>query len=101
MSSLAVIETATIFRMTGDAELVRDIPCLIGKREIFNNKHSGGCGSCAQKKAAAQRDALNKIKVCLAGLGEENRKRLKNWLGVDSARVVYTNAAGKVVQVNF
>lgn len=101
MSSVAVIEDGTIFRMVSDRTLTADIPCLAGKAEVFRVQSAGGCSPCAQKRATKKRAELNKIKTCLAGLSPEKRNILKLWLGVDNARVLYVNNAGQVVQVNF
>lgn len=101
MSNVAVIEDATVFRMINDDKLSASIPCLYGKKAIFRNLNSGGCGSCARKRTANKRGDINQIKTCLSGLSVEKRAELKNWLGVENARVVYTNTAGQVVQVNF
>jgi hypothetical protein len=101
MNRVAVIEDGTIFRMVSDASLAKEIPCLTGKTSIFRVSMPGGCSPCAQKRAAQKRAELNRIKTCLAGLSPEKRAVLKLWLGADHARVIYTNNAGQVVQVNF
>jgi len=101
MPRLVIIEDGTILRMINDAQLSASIPCLYGKRNAFKTTGGGGCGSCARKRASTQRIALNQIKTCLGGLSLEKRQLLKNWLGAEDARVVYTNNAGQVVQINF
>lgn len=101
MGALAVIEYATIFRMVNDVGLIKEIPCLQGKKDVFRQTMNSGCGACAHKKATQRRDAVNKIKMCLAALSPEKRETLKIWLGAEKARVVYSNAGGQIMQVDF
>jgi hypothetical protein len=101
MAKTVVIEDGTIFRMINDDKLAAQIPCVYGKKALFKNTGSAGCGACARKRMAQKQNGMTQIKVCLTGLSLEKRQILKDWLGADEARVVYTNAAGKVVQVNF
>ena len=101
MPGLAVIEDGTVFRMVADGKLADSISCLQGKKDIFKSTPAGGCSSCARKRNAHRRDALNRIKTCLAGLSGEGREVLRKWLGAEQVRVLYTNSAGQVVQVNF
>lgn len=102
MSNIVVIEDATIFRMINDDKLAASIPCLYGKKSAFKNAAAtGGCSACSRKRAANRRADMNQIKTCLSGLSAEKRAEIKNWLGAEKARVMYTNTAGQVVQVNF
>ena len=101
MSKLVVVEDGTVFRMINDDKLATQIPCVYGKKTLFKNTGSGGCGACARKRMAQKQSGMNQIKMCLTGLSLEKRQVLKDWLGADEVRVVYTNAGGKVVQVNF
>jgi hypothetical protein len=101
MSKLVVVEDGTVFRMINDDVLAKQISCLYGKKSIFKNIGSAGCGACARKRTAQKQASMTQIKVCLTGLSLEKRQILKDWLGADEVRVVYTNAGGKVVQVNF
>jgi hypothetical protein len=101
MPNVAVIEDATVLRMINDDTLSAAIPCLYAKKTLFKNIGNGGCGTCSRKRAANRRTDVNQIKICLAGLSQEKRNTLKNWLGAETARVMYTNTAGQVVQVNF
>jgi hypothetical protein len=100
MSKLVVIEDGTIFMMLNDPKFATEIPCLVGKRDVFRTS-PGGCGACARKRSAQRHTELTRIKSCLAALSQEKRTVLKNLLDAETVRVVYTNSGGQVVQVNF
>lgn len=98
--SVVTIEDSTIFTMLNDPKMAAEIPCLIGKRDIFRNTNTG-CGACAKKKQARRREELARIKTCLAALSTEKKNLLKQWLNAAQIRVVYISAGGKVTQMTF
>lgn len=103
MPNLVIIEDGTVLRMINDAQLAADIPCLYGKKDVFKKASGagGGCSACAKRRDSHLRTNFNQIKTCLSGLSAEKRQVIKNWLGSENVRVMYTNTAGQVVQVNF
>jgi hypothetical protein len=100
MRALVVIDDGLIFSMLNDPAFNTTIPCLFGKREIFKNA-TGGCSSCAKKKQDNRRQEMMRIKACLAGLSDEKRKQLKQLFNAERVRVMYSDAAGQIIQVNF
>jgi hypothetical protein len=100
VAKLVVIEDGTILSMLQDPAFNETIPCLFGKKDIFKTP-IGSCGSCMQKKQSRRREEMAKIKSCLAGLSTDKRNLLKKLFDADQIRVVYSNAAGQVVQMTF
>lgn len=100
MAALVVIEDSTIMSMLANKELVNKIPCLLNKKNLFETS-KGGCGSCARKRLAKQREEMRKIKTCLASLSPEKKTELKQHFGAEQLRVVYVNNAGQTVQMTF
>lgn len=100
MTDLVVIEDSTILSLIKDSTYEQAIPCFANKKEIFQNT-GGGCGSCAAKRRARQKQSLAGIKSCLAALSPEKKTELKSLLNAKQIRIVYTNPSGKVVQLTF
>lgn len=100
MTDIVVIEDSTILSLIRDPAYEQAIPCFANKKDTFKSG-GGGCGSCAAKRRARQKQAMSGIKSCLAGLTPEKKAELKQMLNTKQIRVVYTNAAGKVVQLTF
>lgn len=100
MRSLVTIEDSTIFSMLNDPAFNTTIPCLFGKQGVFKSP-TGGCGSCQKKKQENRRQELSRIKACLAGLGDDKRRLLKQLFDAEKIRIVYGNAAGQVVRITF
>lgn len=100
MAGVVVIEDGTILSMLADAKLSTSIPCLFNKKSVFTS-NTGGCGSCARKRQAKQREELTKIKTCIAALSPEKKAELKKHFGAEQLRVIYVNNAGQTVQMTF
>lgn len=99
MTDIVVIEDSTILSLIKDPAYESAIPCFAGKRDAF--KSGGGCGSCAAKRRARQKQTMAGIKSCLAALSPEKKTELKSLLNTRQIRVTYTNASGKIVQMTF
>ena len=100
MTDIVVIEDSMILSLIRDPAYEQAIPCFANKKEVFENS-GGGCGSCAAKRRARQKQSMAGIKGCLAALSPEKKTELKQLLNTKQIRVVYTNASGKVVQLTF
>lgn len=100
MTDIVVIEDSTILSLIRDSAYEQAIPCFANKKDVFQNS-GGGCGSCAAKRRERQKQTMAGIKSCLASLSPEKKTELKQLLNTKQIRVVYTNAAGKVVQLTF
>lgn len=100
MAELVTIEDSTILTMINDHKFAEAIPCLFNKKSAFAVS-GGGCGSCARKRQQKQRDEMAKIKSCLAALSSDHKKTLKQLLGANKVRVVFTRPGGELVQLTF
>lgn len=100
MAELVTIEDSTVLTMVNNKDFAQAIPCLFNKAPIFRNS-TGGCGACARKRQQRVRDELAKIKSCLAALSPDKKNKLKQLLGANKVRVVYTRPGGEVVQLTF
>lgn len=100
MSQLVVIEDSTIMSMLNDARYVSEIPCLQNKLEIFRQTNTG-CGACARKRQQNQRKEMAALKACIGNLSADKKAVLKQLLGAQKVRVVFTRADGEIVQLTF
>lgn len=100
MKDLVVIEDSTIASMARDTAFATAIPCLFNQQAILTPTNNG-CGSCARRKAEAQRAALSSIKACLAGMSLEKKNELKTLLDAKQVKIVFTTQTGQVSYTTF
>jgi hypothetical protein len=100
MTDLVVIEDSTITSMVNDEKFNKTIPCLINQAGSVIPAPTG-CGSCARKRAEASRQAIRRIKECLAGMSPEKKSELKQLLNAQKVKVVFATATGQITTVTF
>lgn len=100
MQDMVVIEDSTIVSMVNDSRFNQTIPCLINQSGSVIPAPTG-CGSCARKRAEASRQAIRRVKECLAGMSPEKKTELKQLLNAQNVKVVFANATGQVTTVTF
>lgn len=100
MPANVVIDDGTVLFLVANERAAREIPCLVGKKMLFQPK-AKGCGTCAARKEAQRKNTMRNIKMCLATLSPEKRTLLKEILHAQTATVVYVDAANKTVRVDF
>lgn len=100
MADLVIIEDSTVITMLRDTKFTSTIPCLMNKQDLLK-QGSGGCSACARRRMAKQKQELASIKPCLVNLSSEKKAELKQLLGAEKIRIVYTDSGGKVVQMTF
>jgi hypothetical protein len=100
MQEFVVIEDSTIAAMVNDSRFSAAIPCLFNQKAAIAPATSG-CGSCARRRAEAQRAALKNIKECLTGLSEEKKAELKALLDTKQVKITLTSTTGQIRQVTF
>jgi hypothetical protein len=100
MPANVVIDDGTVLFLASNTRAVKEIPCLAGKKMLFQPK-AGGCGACAARKEAQRKNTMRNIKMCLATLSAEKRTVLKEILHAQTATVVYVDAANKTIRVDF
>jgi hypothetical protein len=102
LRKLAVIEESTIAGMAVNSEFLKEFPFLssIGRTIKSENGKPRGCGGCG--RAAQERTAVfTAAKQALASLDSTKKRRLKELLKAQQARITYMNNSGKVVQLTF
>jgi hypothetical protein len=100
MTDMVVIEDSTIVSMVNDARFNQAIPCLINQSGSVIPAATG-CGSCARKRAEGARQAIRRVKECLAGMSSEKKTELKQLLGAQQVKVVFANATGQITTITF
>lgn len=100
MLQQVVLEDSTILSLLGNYAAAQAIPCFANKKNLFSGG-GGGCGSCARKRAAKQREELAKIKACLVALSGEKKAELKQLLNTQQIKIVYTTSSGQTLSSVF
>lgn len=100
MTEMVVIEDSTIVSMVNDSRFNQTIPCLINQSGSVIPAPTG-CGSCARKRAEASRQAIRRVKECIAGMSTEKKTELKQLLNAQKLKVVFATSTGQVSIVTF
>lgn len=100
MADMVVIEDSTIVSMANDERFNKTIPCLMNQSGNVIPAPTG-CGSCARKRAEAARQAIGRVKACLADMSSEKKNELKQLLNAQKVKVVFATATGQVSSVTF
>lgn len=100
MPANVVIDDGIVFSLIMNENAAKEIPCLLGKKMLFQPQ-ARGCSACAAKKEAARRNTMRQLKMCLAALSPEKRTALKKILHAETATIIYVDAANKTVRVDF
>lgn len=96
---LIVIESGLIAGMAGNPKFVKEFQFLGAIAKVKPKKK--GCGTCA--RAAGETAALYAAaKRTIAGLDSDKKRKLKEMLNTEKARVTYVNPGSKkVVELTF
>lgn len=100
MQDMVVIEDNTIVSMVSDARFNTTIPCLMNQTGAVIPAPTG-CGSCARKRAEGARQAIGRVKACLADMSAEKKNELKQLLNAQHVKVVFATATGQISTVTF
>ena len=99
-AAVAVLDDSVIMALINDTEFATQIPCLAGKKEVFQAVKTS-CGTCKRKRQQKQRDAMAQIKSCLANLSPDLKILIKRKLDAEKVTILYTNLSGQVVKLTF
>lgn len=100
MQDMVVIEDSTIVSMATDERFNKTIPCLMNQAGSVVPAPTG-CGSCARKRAEGARQAIARVKSCLADMSTEKKTELKQLLNAQKVKVVFATATGQISTVTF
>jgi hypothetical protein len=93
---LVVISEAVLTALAARPDAVKAFPFLAG----LAGRKASSCGSCG-RKAPDLAKAFLQAKRAVAGLGSDQKRRLRELLKATSVRVVYPTHKGKVVALTF
>lgn len=99
---LVVLEESALMNMALNTGLVKEFPFLQSLSRVVRGevRRSGGCGSCS--KASQERSVVfAAAKQTIASMDSSKKRRLKELLNAEQARVTYRNNSGKVIQLTF
>lgn len=100
MADTVVIEDSTIISMVNDERFNKTIPCLMNQAGNVIPAPTG-CGSCARKRAEGARQAIGRVKACLADMSAEKKSELKQLLNAQTVKVVFATATGQISTITF
>lgn len=98
---LVVIEDSTLAGMALNAVITKEFPFLQAlSRQTQRDTGKRTCGRCGQ--ASTQRATLfGAAKQQLAGMDQSKKRRLKELLNAEQARVTFRGNDGKVINLTF
>lgn len=93
---LVVLEESTLASLAGNATFTKEFPFLRSLKTV-PKANCNTCGATNVQRATAYTSA----KAAIAGMGQENKRKLKRLLNAKHVRVVYLTPTGKQVQLTF
>ena len=102
LRKLAVIEESTIAGMAMNKAFLAEFPFLasVGRTIRSENGKPKGCGGCG--RAAQERSAIfTAAKQAISSMDSTKKRRLKELLNAQQARLTFKNNSGKVIQLTF
>lgn len=100
MQDMVVIEDSTIVSMATDERFNTVIPCLMNQSGQVIPAPTG-CGSCARKRQEGARQAIGRVKACLADMSSEKKNELKQLLNAQHVKVVFATTTGQISSITF
>lgn len=94
---LVMIEEGTLISLSLNAAILKEFPFL---GTIGAKTKPRGCGSCG-RAAAARSAVFGDIKRQIASMADDRKRRLKELLHAEKARILYRNASGRAVELTF
>ncbi len=97
---LVVIEEGMLATMALNPTIAKEFPILAPIAKLARGGTRAGCGTCG--RAAQERAKLyQQVKLALAGMDSDRKRKLKDLLNTNSARLLYRDNAGKAQQLTF
>ena len=97
---MVVIEEGTLTTMSLNPQIAAAFPVLGPIAKLARKGTGGGCGSCG--RAAQERAKLfQQVKLALAGMASDQKRKLKDLLNANSVRLLYKDTAGRSQQLTF
>lgn len=106
MSKTITIEDRRVAQILRDHRFTSEFPFLsavAGSMLMNSFSKPRGCGSCGTGgRKPDNKEAYNKVKQAIAGMGPENREKFKRLLGVDQVKVLYrSTSTNKLIRVTY
>src|SRR5262245_40870485 len=99
-NKLVQIDESRLTSMANNELFRSEFPFLSTLQGAAAARKKAGCRKC-KKSNVNTGDKFSAAKAAIAGMGDAAKRRLKELLDTKHARVVYRNAAGKVIQLTF
>lgn len=97
---MVVIEEGTLTSMALNPAIAAAFPVLGPIAKLARKGTGGGCGSCG--RAAQERAKMyQQVKMALAGMGSDQKRKLKDLLNANSVRLLYKDTSGRAQQLTF
>lgn len=97
---VVVLEEGTLTSLALNPAVVAEFPALASIAKLAKQPTRGGCGTCG--RAAQERaQTYQKVKLAVAGLPSDRKRRLKDLLNANSVRLLYRDGKGKAQQLVF
>lgn len=97
---MVVIEEGTLTTMAMNANVLKEFPVLGPIAKLAKASPRAGCGTCG--RAAQVRSKLfQQVKLALAGMDGERKRKLKDLMNASSMRLLYRDNAGRAQQLTF
>lgn len=97
---MVVIEEGTLTTMALNPTIAAAFPVLGPIAKLARKGAGAGCGSCG--KAAQERARLyQQVKLALAGMASDQKRKLKDLLNAQSVRLLYKDTRGHSQQLTF
>lgn len=96
--TLVELEDGLLVKLSTNADIVKAFPFIapLGRAPT----KTGGCGKCG--RAGQDRLALfQQVKMTIAGMGTDQKRKLKDMLNAVSVRVTYRDSKNKTQQLTF
>lgn len=99
LHKLVIIQDGSLNAMARDGRYQSAFPFL---RQLLSIQRArGGCGACGGSSNTARISAFQAAKQELAGQSPAKKAELKRLLNAEQVRIVYRNAAGKLISLTF
>lgn len=102
VKKLVVLEEATLIGLANQQTFLKEFPFLNLLKSLASATTRGSCNTCGANRARSQQRASTVLtaKQTIAGMGDDQKRKLKRLLNTEKVRVTFKQGA-KIVQQTF
>ena len=98
---MVILEEGTLAQMSLNATIAKEFPIFAPIAKIIRRGGvKAGCGSCNRGNQERAK-VFQQVKVAIAGLASDRKRRLKDLANASQMRIVYRDSSGKAQQLTF